>query len=289
MSVNCIWQGPAALGEGPLWCVDQQCLYWIDIAGHRLHCLYPDTQQHQSWDMPALIGAIALHHEGGLIAAVGDAIVKIDLPSGEVTELINVIQGDTALRLNDGRCDRQGRFWVGVAHATTGNPRGGLYRYDPDGSIHVMETGITISNGLGWSPDDRFFYYTDSLRHCIYRYDYERQSGSISNRQIFARVPSQMEPDGLTVDTDGFIWSAQWNGAKVIRFSPSGDVAQEIILPTPRITSCALGGADLKTLFITSCCRNVDETTSLDLPAGSVFAASVSVAGIAEPAFGQQV
>ena len=167
MQVECIWQGPASLAEGPVW--HQQTLFWIDIVEKKLHCLNPKTSEHREWQMPDLIGALDAYTEDSLIAGIGDNIVKIDLPSGKLTLLVDVIKGDPELRLNDGKCDSRGRFWVGVAHATKDNPRGGLYRYDQDGSLHEMETNITISNGLGWSPDNTVFYYTDSLRHKIYR------------------------------------------------------------------------------------------------------------------------
>jgi sugar lactone lactonase YvrE len=280
---TCIWKGPAALAEGPLWHPTEQALYWIDITEKQLHRLDPKTQQHKSWEMPALIGAIALHHDGGLIAGLGDNIVKIDLPSATIMPLVDVIQGDTDLRLNDGRCDARGRFWVGVAHATKDNPRGGLFRYDPDGTLHQMESNITISNGLGWSPDNRVFYYTDSLRHCIYRYDFDLETGTINNRHVFATVANDREPDGLTVDSEGYIWSAQWNGAQLIRFTPNGEVDQTITLPTPRVTSCGFGGNDMNTLFITTCSRNVGESEALAAPAGSLFAITLSVGGSAEP------
>ncbi|MCH9744592.1 MAG: SMP-30/gluconolactonase/LRE family protein [Gammaproteobacteria bacterium] len=271
MKINCIWKGPAALAEGPVWDASNKILYWIDIAEHQLHSLKLETSEHHSWKMPALIGAIDLDKDGNLMAGVGDHIVKIEMPSGKVTKLIDVIKGDSELRLNDGKFDRHGRFWVGVAHAATESPRGGLYRYDPDGSLHHMETGITISNGLGWSPDDATFYYTDSLRHVIYRYDFDAGSGAISNREIFVEVPETMVPDGLTVDEEGYVWSAQWNGSKVICFTPEGVVDREIEFPTSRVTSCTFGGADLKTLFVTSCSRDVGETETLPEPAGALF------------------
>ncbi len=286
MDINIIWKGPAALGEGPMWHVQQQKLYWIDIAKPTLHELDPNNNEHRSWKMPDIIGAIAPRANGGLVASMGDSVVGIDLPSGEITPIVKVISGRGDLRLNDGKCDRLGRYWIGVANLDVKHPKGGLFRLNPDGQLTQMESGITISNGLGWSPDNKTFYYTNGLEYIIYQYDFDLETGEISNRRTFVKLEkSEVEPDGLTVDSEGFVWAAQYNGGKIVRYSPNGTIDREIIIPVKRPTSCIFGGANLDRLYVTSCSRDITETTTLPPPAGALFAIDVGIKGLPEPVF----
>ncbi len=286
MDIGCIFEGPMDLGEGPMWHVKEQALYWIDIANPSLHRLEFTSNQHQSWKMPAVIGAIAPHAHGGLIAAVGEEVVKIDLPSGEITPIVSVISGQSELRLNDGKCDRAGRFWVGAACFDRENPTGGLFRLDVEGSLTQMEGGMTISNGLGWSPDNKTFYYTNGLEYVIYAYDFDLAKGEISNRRVFAKLPEgPVEPDGLTIDSEGYVWAARWNAGMVVRYAPDGRIDRELYMPISRPTSCIFGGPNLETLFITSCSKSIGENLRLPSPAGAIFAIDVGVKGLPEPEF----
>lgn len=279
--IKTLWPGPNALGEGPLWHVKEKSLYWVDIAEHVLYRLDPLTQDIQSWKMPALIGSIAPRARGGLIAGIGDEICFIDLPSGRVHPQIKVPGG---LRLNDGKCDRKGRFWIGNANPK--QPTASLYRYDPDGTLHTMQENIYISNGLGWSLDNRIFYYTDSLAEGIFCYDFNFEKGEINNKKWFVKIPiKEGEPDGLTVDAQGYIWSARWNGWKIVRYTPDGKIDREIKMPVQRPTSCTFGGEHLDILFITSCSHDLQETAALPAPAGALFAIELGIKGAPEPEF----
>lgn|SRR3990167_1050891 len=285
MTISCMWEGPADLGEGPVWHAHEQALYWIDIAGctvHRLDCL---KQQHRMWLMPAVVGALVPCLEGGVIAAVGRSLVHID--EGQQTVLLTFPPFELPeLRFNDAKCDRQGRLWLGVAHATLENPRGALYRVDPDGRITQHEQGITISNGLGFSPDDRTFYYTDGLRYRIYAYDFDAVRGELSHKRVFAELPEGgAEPDGLTVDALGYVWAAEWNAGRVVRYAPDGVVDRVVEMPVARPTSCIFGGEAYRTLYITSCSRGIGEEIRLASPAGGVFAYEPGVSGLPEPGF----
>ena len=287
MEIDCIWQGPADLGEEPMWHPHEQVLYFIDIEAKLLHRLDPKSGDHKFWQMPDYIGAVVPRAHGGMIAAVGQHVVAVDIPSGRISELAKVIpDGRDDLRMNDGKCDRQGRFWVGVANLDVKNPQGGLFRLDPDGTLTEMERGITISNGLGWSPDNKTFYYTDGLRYRVYAYDFDEVGGTISNRRVFIQLEkSPAEPEGLTVDSEGNIWQAVWESHKIYCHAPDGSLQQEIAMPVARPTSCIIGGADYDTLYVTSCSKSIGEESRLPAPAGAIFALKVKVAGLPEPSF----
>ncbi|ACJ17618.1 CBU_1789 family Dot/Icm type IV secretion system effector [Coxiella burnetii] len=286
MNIEIIWQGQNALGEGPMWHPYENVLYWIDIAKPSLHRLNPVTGHYHQWKMPDFIGAVVPRESGGVIITVGNAVFAVQIPSGKMTQLAAIEPWSDELRMNDGKCDRQGRFWIGVANLDTENPKGGLYRLDPDGTLIKMEEGITISNGLGWSPDNKIFYYTDGLKYCIYQYDFDLEKGTIANRRPFVQLKkSPIEPDGLTVDSEGYVWEAQWNSGKIFRYAPNGEVDRVIEMPVKRPTSCIFGGANLDRLYITSCSQGIGEAKTLPPPAGAVFAINVGVRGLPEPAF----
>lgn len=287
MQINCIWEGPAALGEGPLWHPEENVLYFIDIAKKSLHRIDPATQDHQSWLMPDFIGTVVPRAKGGLIATVGQHVVSIEIPSGKITPIIKVIpDGRADLRMNDGKCDRSGRFWIGVANVDVKNPQGGLFCLHADGTLMQMESGITISNGLGWSPDNSTFYYTDGLKYRVYAYDFDLSTGKISNRRVFLQYdPSPCEPDGLTVDCAGYVWEAVWNSGKVYRYAPDGTLDTTVDMPVTRPTSCIIGGKNYDTLYVTSCSASIGETQSLPSPAGGIFAIPLKVQGLPEASF----
>ncbi len=281
MNVKCIWPGPASLGECPLWHVAEQALYWVDIEEQCLYRLDSSDNRLQQWNMPGQIGCIAPRAKGGLIAGIDDTICFIDLPSGKVTTQLAL---KTGIRLNDGKCDRQGRFWVGTIDFD--NPTACLYRYDPDGKLHVMEKNIYISNGLAWSLDNKFFYYTDSVPRNIFRYDFDARSGEISNQRVFAtNAEDEGIPDGLTIDSEGHLWSARYDGGFITRYAPDGTIAQRVTLPVQRPTSCMFGGKNLDVLFVTSSSRLLKEPKALPLPNGGLYAIDVGVRGVPEPAF----
>ncbi|MCJ7717926.1 MAG: SMP-30/gluconolactonase/LRE family protein [Anaerolineales bacterium] len=245
------------LGEGPLWNLDEQALYWVDIEGHSFHRYFPDTGTHESYSVGQPIGCLAFRSSGGLIMAVQDGIGFWDITLKAFQLAVNPEEGRENARFNDGKVDKSGRFWAGTIGE---DQESNLFRIDPDGSVSTMETGISISNGIGWSPDDKTMYYTDSPLRVIYAYDFDPKSGSITNRRPFIQVPpEQGVPDGLTVDQEGFIWSAHWDGWRITRYDPEGIVERVIALPVQRPTSCTFGGSELNQLYITSAWTGLDE------------------------------
>jgi L-arabinonolactonase len=273
------------LGEGPVWHPSEQVLYWLDIYGGCLHRLDPRSGGHQVTELHLVTSAMGVRAEGGFVMATRQGFAFWD-PGTRHFEFIGDPDADEAedVRFNDGKTDHQGRFWAGKM---SGRPANGLYRLDPDRSIHRMESGIEVSNGLGWSPDNRTFYYTDSPARVIYAYDYAADSGAISNRRVFASIPvGEGLPDGLAVDEEGCIWSARWGGWKLVRYMPDGRVEREIPMPVAFPTSCAFGGPDLRDLYITSAWTEIIPGGRADQPlAGDVFRLRAPVKGFPEPLF----
>lgn len=283
--VELILDAKNILGEGPQWSVEEQAFYWVDIMENCFYRYDPATGQQQRYDVGQPVGTVVLRASGGFVLALKHGLAFYDEEHGLRT-IVDPESDKPETRFNDGKCDRSGRFWAGTMGSN--NPVGSLYRLDTDLTLHRMVTGVTISNGLGWSPDNTIMYYTDSPTHKIYAYDYDAATGAIENRRIFAETPEdEGVPDGLTVDSDGFVWSARWDGWKITRFDPAGRVEREIPVPAQRVTSCVFGGADLDELYIT--------TASIGLPsdmlegqphAGGVFRLKAGVKGLPEPAFG---
>ena len=173
-------------GRSGMW--GEQVLYWLDILKPSLQRLDPTTGEYREWPIPEHIGSVVPRAKGGLLATMGDKVIAIDMPSGNISTLIQVPNWRDDIRMNDGKCDRKGRYWFGVANLDVDDPKGRLYRLDPDGTLTQMEEKITISNGLGWSPDNKTFYYTDGLKYCIYQYDFNLESGGIVNRKTFLQL-----------------------------------------------------------------------------------------------------
>jgi sugar lactone lactonase YvrE len=272
------------LGEGPLWHPDEQALYWVDIAAHCIFRMEPGSGQYERFGIGQPVGCLGFRDSGGLILATKNGFA-FWTHGAETTEFIADPEADRPdTRFNDGAVDPQGRFWAGTV---ADEPTCGLYRLDPDLSVHKMETGITTSNGIGWSLDHKTMYFTDSGVRTIYAYDFDPATGAIENRRRFIYTPDEPGvPDGLTVDGEGCIWSARWDGWKVTRYDPTGVVEREIPLPVQRPTSCTFGGAGLDQLYITSASVDLSQQDLKEQPlAGDLFVLQADVRGLAEPKF----
>jgi sugar lactone lactonase YvrE len=272
------------LGEGPVWNVSEHALYWVDIEGNCFYRYHPATGAQERFDVGQPIGVLRFRKSGGLVMALRDGLAFWDARTQALKFIANPEPGKPNARFNDGAVDRLGRFWAGtIAPGATS----ALYRLDPDHSVHTMETGITVSNGIGWSPDNRTMYYCDSRIHMIYAYDFDLASGTITNRRAFVHTPDDPSmPDGLTVDSEGFVWCARWGGWKVVRYDPAGKVEREIRLPVEYPTSCAFGGEALDELYITSAWTRLSEAQRKEQPdAGDIFRLKTNVKGLPEPLF----
>ena len=286
MDVQLAYQANDFLGEGPVWVPEEQALYWVDIQRPALQRWHPASGKYQDWKMPTDIGCFALREKGGAVLGLRTGYAFLDFSSATLSPLGDPEADQPYTRFNDGKCDRIGRFWAGTMDEDSPNTRGALYRLDPNGEYHKMQSGIGISNGLGWSPDNRIMYYTDSVKRTIWAYDFDLRNGSITNQRVFAQTPKAYVPDGLTVDADGFIWSAKWDGWKIVRYAPDGSVDLEVRLPIQRPTSCMFGGPELKHLYITSASTGLTEGELAEQPqAGCVFILEDVTQGLPEPRF----
>lgn len=282
---------PALLGESPLWHPQEQVLYYCDIPGHRLHRFDPASGAAQSWQFETDVSCctpIAGTRE--LLLAMRDGLWRFDPQTGQC-QLLAAPPYDTGKeRFNDGKCDPQGRFWVGTIYEPRDPPLAALYCYR-DGELKRVADGITTSNGLAWSPDSHTMYWSDTKAHTIYAFDFDASTGTPSNKRVFASFPVKQlnqdlatyggRPDGAAVDAEGCYWVAMFEGARVLRLSPAGEVLQEVKLPVRCPTMPCFGGADLKTLFITSGReKRPAEELAREPFAGSVLALQVSVPGL---------
>ncbi len=243
----------ALVGEGPVWDDRRRVLWWIDVKQPRLFRYDPATGANRTWPMPERIGCVALRENGGLIGAFKTGFKWIDPDTGALTPIADPEPHLPDNRFNDGKCDRRGRLLAGTMDDAEVACTGTLYRLDPDLSMHVQCTDVHLSNGLGWSPDDRLLYYTDSLRRTLWVYDYDLETGEVDNRRVFAEVPADAGvPDGLCIDAEGCIWSCHWGGARITRYAPDGRIERVLGVPVPQPACCAFGGPDFSDLYVTT-------------------------------------
>jgi sugar lactone lactonase YvrE len=278
------------LGESPIWSVAEQAMYWVDIRNPMIYRLDPATGARKNWRVQTEIGSIGFAGDGRLIAGTRMGFAYISLEDGAYEDLADP-EGDgrmNAVRLNDGKVDRQGRFWCGGMEDPGFGEVASLYRFDPDHSVHRMEGPVCIANAICWSPDDSVMYFADSLKRAVWAYDFDAAAGTIENRRVFVEfADDDGVPDGATVDSDGFVWIAHMRAGKVSRHDPTGKVEREIAFPAALTTCPAFGGPDMSTLYVTTASNRYEAADFEREPdAGSLFAVDTDVTGIPEPVFG---
>ncbi|RRZ87019.1 SMP-30/gluconolactonase/LRE family protein [Erwinia sp. 198] len=280
----------AELGECPVWSVREQALYFVDILAPALHRFDPQSGEHKIMPVPEHIGCFGLNEQGGFVAALRSGVCLLD-EEGIITRRVAPNPGEAAFsRFNDGRVDRHGRFWCGSLWEPQDRNGGKLCRLDEHLRLTVEAEDIKISNGLAFSPDDKWMYHTDTPNGVLYRYPVDDR-GDIGPREVIRHFVQEQGglPDGAAVDSEGFYWSAMFDGSRVIRLNPAtGEIVDEIPLPVRWPTMVAFGGPDLKTLYITSSRedRSAEELAAYP-QSGDVFAVEVAVAGLPEPLFRQ--
>lgn len=243
----------ANLGEGAIWHPTENKLYWVDIEGKLLHIYDPETQTNKSLPVGARIGTVVPVADGGVLVALQTGIHKLDTKTGKLQWLNNPLP-DSAMRFNDGKCDPAGRFWVGSLAMDSRKRGASLYRMEASGKVHTVLDSVTISNGIVWTADKKNMYYNDTPTMTVQAFDYNNTTGELSNRRIAVRIPQGIgAPDGMTIDAEGKLWVALWGGYAVARFDPNtGALLEKIKVPAPHVTSCAFGGKNLETLYITT-------------------------------------
>lgn len=285
------------VGECPVWRASESALYWVDIPAKRVHRLRVDSGKVDSWTANAMVACFALRVDGTMVAGMEDGIYSLELlPDGRVTAtpLASLSPPMSNMRFNDGRCDRQGRFWAGTMHMDmpAAHAVGGLFRYtSSDGIFGPVVDKLLTQNGLAWSPDGDLMYLSDShpKSRLIWVFDYDAATGTPGNRRLFVdmnRHPGR--PDGAAVDADGCYWTCANDAGQLLRFTPAGNLDRSIALPVKKPSMCAFGGANLDTLYVTSI-RPQNEADLAEQPfAGAVFAVRPGTQGLLEPEFGNR-
>jgi sugar lactone lactonase YvrE len=281
---------PALLGESPVWHPGEQVLYYCDIPGHSLQRFDPATETLVQWSFEAEPASLAPLLGGGLLLAMRDGLWRFDTTTGQRSRLTEPPYDVAKERFNDGKCDPQGRFWVGTIYEPRDPALAGLYCFHA-GKLARRQGDITVSNGLAWSPNGRTMYWSDTKAHTIYAFDFDPASGALANKRVFASFPVKQagqaldnyggRPDGAAVDAEGCYWVAMFEGQRVLRLSPQGEVLRELRLPVRCATMPCFGGADLKTLYITSAREKRPEAELAAQPlAGCVLAVQLDVPGL---------
>ena len=282
MQATSILHAQAALGEGALWNLQTQQLYWVDIEGRVLHIFDPATGHDTSFPTQERVGTVVPTRDGNALVALQTGIHRLDTTTGQLTLLTNPLT-EPSLRFNDGKCDPAGRFWVGTFDLLERPHAGTFYRFDPNGSLHVMLRHITNSNGLAWSLDRTTMYYIDTPTLAVQAFDYDQATGSIANPRVVIRFPAGAGwPDGMTLDAEGKLWVALWGGGTVRRYDPdTGALLQAIEVAAPNTSSCAFGGPELKTLFVTTARGGLTPEQLQQFPlSGNLFAVEPGVQGV---------
>lgn len=279
--------GSDELGEGPHWSEHEQTLYWVDIVNSALQSFAidpsgdPDVTTLQRHPLAEQTGVVVPAHKGGFIAASESGILTIS-PDMSPTSIAEPEADRPDNRFNDGKCDSHGRLWASSLSMKGDKGQASLWRIDPDYSITRMLDDIDIGNGLGWNDDESVFYFTDSGKATIYRFDFDADAGTLGERSVFAAPDDSRAgvPDGLAVDDEGYVWSAQWDGACVIRYAPDGSIDRIVKVPVHRPTSCAFGGKNGATLFVTSARVGLSDEQLAEAPlSGSIFAIDSGTTG----------
>jgi sugar lactone lactonase YvrE len=285
------YDAPMAVGECPLWNPAEACLYWVDIDGFAVHRLDPASGAHRSWRMDSEPSALALHAGGGLAVACRSGFVHLDTASGAVTPIAPAPYDSATSRFNDGRADAAGRFWAGTLYEPRNQQAAEMFRLERGTVQRVWSGGMTNSNGLAFSPDARTLYHADTASHRIDRYDFDAATGTVSNQRPFQRFSADKaasdyggRPDGAAVDSEGAYWCAMFEGGRLLRFAPDGTLLREVKLPLRCPTMVAFGGADLRTLYITSASHKRAPAELAQYPlTGRVLSMRVDAAGLREP------
>lgn len=279
------------LGEGAIWNYKTQEFYWIDIEGKLLHIYNPETKENRSFETPSRIGTVVPYTQNEAVVALEDGIYKLNINTGAVSLLSDVEAQMTENRFNDGKCDPLGNLWVGSMHLKQSKPHASLYKVNDQGEAIKMVDSVTISNGIVWTSDAKTMYYIDTPTSKIMAYDYDINTGTISNERVAVEVSLEDGyPDGMTIDSEDMLWVGLWNGNAIAHFNPkTGELMSKIKVPAHNITACAFGGENLDILYITTARIDMtpEELDSLPL-SGSVFKVVPGVKGVKASFFGSE-
>jgi len=288
-SLDLVLDAKAILGEGAIWSVPEQILYWVDIEGKRVHVFDPAIGSNRTFDIGQPVGTVVPRASGGVTLAIHHGFAHLDLATGTLEFIVDP-EPDSPNRFNDGKCDPSGRFWAGTMPYDPGAPPDGaaLWCLHPNGTVERKVTGVRCSNGIAWSLDATTMYYIDTPTSEVRAYDFDSATGAISNPRVAISVPrSDGWPDGMTIDAEGMLWVAHWDGWQVVRWNPiTGEKMAKIHVPAARVTSCAFGGPDLLDLYITTARSGLAEEQLAKQPhAGGIFGVRPGARGVPSFAF----
>ncbi len=282
---------PSKLGEGAFWNYKTKELLWVDIERKQLHIYNPNTKSNKTIQMPSKIGTVVSSDKTNIaIVALSDGIYKVNINSRQLELLSDVESNVIENRFNDGKCDPNGNLWVGSMHLKQDQPNAKLYKISFNGTSTEMLDNVTISNGIVWTKDGRTMYYIDTPTGVIMAYDFELENSTISNGRIAVKVKTEDGfPDGMTIDENDNLWVGLWNGDAVAQYNPrTGELMKKISVPAHNVTSCAFGGENLETLYITSASIDMDaEQRKRYQLAGSIFKVKPGVKGVKSTFFNQ--
>lgn len=287
--VELVLKMDSKLGEGAFWDHQSKQFYWVDILNKQLYIYNPETGENKNFEMPSRIGTVVPQTDSTAVVALDDGIYIQNIKSGVLSLLSDVEATKTENRFNDGKCDPNGNLWVGSMHLAEKEPNAKLYKITPEGNATAMLDSITISNGIVWTKDDKTMYYIDTPTAKIRAFDYDSETATISNERVAVKIPNELGyPDGMAIDSEDKLWVGMWNGNAVIRFDPkTGEVLEKIEVPAHNVTSCAFGGPELKTLYITTASVDMTPDEKENYPlAGSVFKVKTRVSGMPSTFFG---
>ncbi len=274
------------IGEGPVWDVAEQALYFIDILGKTVLRFDPVSGETRTWPVPDVIGSMALRAGGGAIVALTNGVHALDFVSGDCALLATSEDLNETVQLADGKVDRRGRFIVGSSDRTMKEPRGKLYAMGLDATLREIDNDIFLSNGPCWSPDDTILYHSDSIRNTVFAYDYDIETGTATNRRAWASTAELGGiPDGATIDTDGCMWMAICEGQKVVQFRPDGGLERVIDMPVKCPSSVIFGGPALDQLYVTSLSPAFLGREAAPLDGCTFVIEGLGAKGLAEPRY----
>jgi sugar lactone lactonase YvrE len=289
--VQLVLDAKATLAEGPCWNAEQRLLYWVDIIGKKFGRFDPETGLNEDFPIGEFVGAVVCAGENEVVLATQSGFQTYQMEQRKLTPLVDPESHLHENRFNDGKCDANGRFWAGTMEIIEKEATGALYVLETDHSYRKVYEGVGVSNGIAWSLDEKEMYYIDSMKKLVIAFEYEADKGEISNPRI--RIDFKNEkgfPDGMTIDEEGMLWIAHWDGWQVSRWNPrTGQKIDSIAIPAAKATSCVFGGDELDTLYVTTARKGLQEDQVGDQPhAGGIFAVKPGVKGTKTHSFGVQ-
>lgn len=280
----------ATTGEGSIWHPQRQSLFWVDIEGKTLYEYIPEKEDCRSWKFDRMVSTVVPETDTTVVVSLQNEIIRVNLTNGQTTSIAPIPDSEGTIRCNDGKCDPAGRLWIGTMGFGAPKDAGSLYTVLPDGTVKMRLATVTISNGIVWSADRKYMYYNDTPTQQIARYRYDMESGDILFDGIAVSIAKGTgSPDGMTIDSQGRLWVAQWGGYGVYCYDPlTGKLLTKIEVPAPNVASCAFGGENLDTLYITTARAGMTDEQLANYPlSGSLFVCKPGATGVIANSFSE--